>query len=92
LNLEPFWYPLFFTTMRIRNKEMRQRRHRKEQAIKSAVRDAKANAPEKKAGAAPKPAAKPAAPKKAAAPKAAGEKKPAAPRAKKAAEPTEASE
>ncbi|HSI72797.1 MAG TPA: hypothetical protein VK934_06430 [Fimbriimonas sp.] len=78
--------------MRIRNKEMRQRRHRKEQAIKASVRDAKANAPEKKAGAAPKPAPKPAAPKKAAASKPAAEKKAAAPRAKKVAETTEPSE
>ena len=51
--------------MRVRNKEMRVKRHRKEQIIKEAIRTAKAEAAaggkkEKKA-AAPKAAAKPAA-------------------------------
>lgn len=55
--------------MRIRNKELRNRRHRKEQTIKEAIKTAKAEAAggakkEKKA-ASPKPAAKKAAPKKA---------------------------
>jgi hypothetical protein len=51
--------------MRVRNKELRQRRHRKEKTIKASVRDAKA------AAGAPKPAAeaKPKAPAKKAAPK-----------------------
>ena len=61
--------------MRVRNKEMRVKRHRKEQIIKGAIRDAKAEAAaggkkEKKAAApkatAAKPAAKPAAKKSAA--------------------------
>ena len=64
--------------MRVRNKEMRQKRHRKEQIIKEAIRVAKADAAtggkkEKKAAApkavAAKPAAKPAAAKKPAAKK-----------------------
>jgi hypothetical protein len=53
--------------MRVRNKELRQRRHRKEQTIKSAIKDAKAavagGAKKEKKVAAPKPAAKPAAKK-----------------------------
>lgn len=58
--------------MRVRNKEMRVKRHRKEQIIKGAIRQAKADAAsgvkkEKKAAAtkatASKPAAKPAAKK-----------------------------
>jgi hypothetical protein len=65
--------------MRVRNKELRQRRHRKEQRVKEIVKDLKSAGPEKKA-AAPK-AAKPAAPK------AAPAKKAAAPRAKKADKP-----
>lgn len=74
--------------MRVKNKEIRQRRHRKEQIIKAAIREAKkggTDKPEKKAVA---PAAdKPAAPKKAAPKKTeTAEKKPAAkkPAAKKA--------
>lgn len=76
--------------MRIKNKEIRRRRHRKEQKIKESVRLAKAGAGDKpKAPAAEKPAA---APKKAA-PKAA-EKKPAAkkPAAKKTEDETPAAE
>lgn len=64
--------------MRVKNKEIRQRRHRKEQTIKAAIREAKQGAkPEKKVVA---PAAeKAAAPKKAAPKKTDGaEKKPAA--------------
>ena len=80
--------------MRVKNKEIRQRRHRKEQTIKAAIREAKAGGgdkPEQKATpAAEKPAAKkPAAPKKTET----AEKKPAAkkPAAKKA-EPEAAAE
>lgn len=74
--------------MRVKNKELRQRRHRKEQTIKTAIREAKkggTDKPEKKAAA---PAAeKPAAPKKVVPKKTeTAEKKPAAkkPAAKKA--------
>jgi hypothetical protein len=57
--------------MRVRNKELRARRHRKEQTIKEAVRTAKAGGPKPKeakvakpaAAKAAKPAAKPAAKK-----------------------------
>jgi hypothetical protein len=50
--------------MRVRNKELRQRRHRKEQTIKAAIKDAKVGGVKKeKKVAAPKPAAKPAAKK-----------------------------
>lgn len=80
--------------MRVKNKEIRQRRHRKEQVIKAAIREAKkggTDKPEKKATpAAEKPVAKkPAAPKKTET----AEKKPAAkkPAAKKA-EPEAAAE
>ena len=74
--------------MRIKNKEIRQRRHRKEQTIKAAIRTAKqGEKPEKKAAA---PAAeKPVAAKKPAAKKTeTAEKKPAAKKAapKKAAD------
>ena len=85
--------------MRIKNKEIRARRHRKEDKIKDAARELRAKygsaktaggdkAVANKKSAAPKPTAK-AAPKKAAdaAPKPAAAKKPAAPKAKKA-EPT----
>lgn len=54
--------------MRIKNKEIRQRRHRKEQKVKEAARETKAQFGEKK-NTAPKPAAKPA-PKKASKPRA----------------------
>lgn len=40
--------------MRIKNKEIRQRRHRKEQTIKAAIREAKANAGKKDGAAKPK--------------------------------------
>jgi DNA topoisomerase I len=81
--------------MRVKNKELKQRRHRKEQTIKAAIREAKkggADKPEKKAAApaAEKPAvAKKPAPKKTET----AEKKPAAkkPAAKKA-EPEAAAE
>lgn len=57
--------------MRVKNKEIRRRRHRKEQKIKDAARDTRAQySGEKKASA---PAA--AAPKKAATPKKPAEKK-----------------
>lgn len=71
--------------MRVKNKEIRQRRHRKEQTIKAAIREAKQGAkPEKKvvAPAAEKPAAKKAAPKKTEG----AEKKPAAKKATKKAD------
>lgn len=79
--------------MRIKNKEIRQRRHRKEQIIKAAIKEAKKGAtdkPEKKAAApVEKPVAKKAAPKKAEA----AEKKPAAKKtATKKAEPKAAAE
>ena len=79
--------------MRIKNKEIRQRRHRKEQIIKAAIREAKkgtADKPEKKVAApVEKPAAKKAAPKKTEA----AEKKPAAKKtATKKAEPKTAAE
>lgn len=61
--------------MRIRNKEIRQRRHRKEQKVKQLIAEAKAASKDGK-----KRAPKPAAPKITAATK---PKKPAAPRAKK---------
>lgn len=67
--------------MRIRNKELRQRWHRKEQKIKELKREAIAGGPKPKAAKADKPAA-PA--KKAAAPKA--EKPKAAPKKEAAAE------
>ena len=62
--------------MRIKNKEIRRRRHRKEQAIKLAVKEAKGTSTAKppKAESA-KPAAKKAAPKKPAAKKPASKKK-----------------
>lgn len=82
--------------MRVKNKELRQRRHRKEQTIKDAIREAKKGGAktekaEKKVVA---PAAeKPAAPRKAAAPKKVeAEKKPAAKKATKKAEPEAAAE
>jgi hypothetical protein len=60
--------------MRIKNKEIRRRRHRKEQAIKAAVREAKgASVKQPKSAVAAKPA-----PKKTAAKKAAPAKKAAA--------------
>ncbi|MCC7230230.1 MAG: hypothetical protein IT203_07530 [Fimbriimonadaceae bacterium] len=71
--------------MRVKNKEIRQRRHRKEQTIKAAIREAKQGAkPEKKvvAPAPEKPAAKKAAPKKSEG----TEKKPAAKKATKKAD------
>ena len=56
-----------FLEMRVRNKELRNRRHRKEQTIKEAIRVAKAaaagGAKKEKKAAAPKAAAKPAAKK-----------------------------
>jgi hypothetical protein len=72
--------------MRIKNKELRQRRHRKEQVIKDAIREAKKNAtakPEKKAAAPAEksPAKKPAAKKAETAEKKTAEKKPAAKKA-----------
>lgn len=72
--------------MRIKNKEIRRRRHRKEQAIKAAVKEAKggAKAPKKTSDA---PAAKPAA-KKPAAKKPAAKKAPAKKKAETA-EPAE---
>ncbi|MBN9501934.1 MAG: hypothetical protein BGO01_09340 [Armatimonadetes bacterium 55-13] len=78
--------------MRVKNKEIRKRRHRKEQVIKDAIRVAKAGGStdkgEKKA-VAEKPAAK-----KAAAPKKTetAEKKPAAKKTTKKAEGEEATE
>lgn len=61
--------------MRVRNKEIRQRRHRKEQKIKEALREIRAQQGEKKpakakpaAAAKPKAPAKPKAAKKAEAP------------------------
>lgn len=52
-------------TMRIRNKEIRQRRHRKEQIIKAAERSLREQYGDKKAAKAkPVAAKKPAAPKK----------------------------
>jgi hypothetical protein len=67
--------------MRIKNKELRRRRHRKEQAIKAAVKEAKAGAkPAKSIGSAPaakKAAAKKAVDKKPAAKKPAAKKAPA---------------
>ena len=63
--------------MRIKNKELRQRRHRKEQMVKGILKAEKAMYEEKKKNApiAEKPAPKPkVAPKKAAAPKAEAEK------------------
>ncbi|HEY3779564.1 MAG TPA: hypothetical protein VGL56_00665 [Fimbriimonadaceae bacterium] len=84
--------------MRIKNKELKRRRHRKEQIIKAAQKELKlqyegkaassvAAAPKPKAPAAPKPKAE-AAPKaaKPAAEKPKAEKKPAAPKKPKAAE------
>ena len=70
--------------MRVKNKEIRQRRHRKEQIIKAAIKEAKkggGDKTEKKAApAADKAVAKkPAAPKKAAKPKAAKPAKKSAP-------------
>jgi hypothetical protein len=62
--------------MRVRNKELRQRRHRKEQRIKEDLRAIRAGQGDKKPAAAKKPAAP-----KPAAKKTAGEKK--SPRAKK---------
>lgn len=61
--------------MRVRNKEIRQRRHRKDKTIKAAIREAKAGGSEKKATATAKPKAAAAtavkkAPAKKAAPKA----------------------
>lgn len=72
--------------MRVRNKELRARRHRKEQRVKELIKEAiAAKKPVGKAAAKPE-AAKKAEPKKAAAPKAATAKKaPAKP--KKALEP-----
>ncbi|MEI7985685.1 MAG: hypothetical protein WCI55_08660 [Armatimonadota bacterium] len=64
--------------MRVRNKEMRVKRHRKEQIIKGAIRQAKADA-----------AAGVKKEKKAAAPKATAAKPAAKPAAKKAAKKTE---
>jgi hypothetical protein len=70
--------------MRIKNKEIRQRRHRKDQKIKDAARELRAKYGDK-------PTATPAAEKSAAKPKAAAPKKPAAAAAKKpAAKKTEA--
>lgn len=71
--------------MRVKNKEIRQRRHRKEQIIKAAIKEAKKGAGDKPKAA---PAADKAVAKKPAAPKKTetAEKKPAAkkPAAKKA--------
>ena len=68
--------------MRVKNKEIRPRRHRKEQKIKEAQRALRLQYGDKKTATAPK--AKTAAPKKAAAPKPAEAKpKAAAPKAKK---------
>lgn len=55
--------------MRIKNKELRRRRHRKEQIIKAANKAIAAQYADKKSEAKPKPAAKPAAPKAEAKPK-----------------------
>ena len=70
--------------MRVKNKEIRKRRHRKEQVIKDAIREAKkgTNKAEKKVA----PVEKPAAPKKVAAKKTEGEKKPAAKKSTKKAD------
>lgn len=66
--------------MRVKNKEIRQRRHRKEQKIKEAARELRAQYGEKKTA----PAAKPKAPaKKASAPKPADAKPKAAAKPKK---------
>ncbi|HWA81924.1 MAG TPA: hypothetical protein VG820_00720 [Fimbriimonadaceae bacterium] len=78
--------------MRIKNKEIRARRHRKEQKQKDAQRELRAQYGDAKptggAATAKKPAPKPAAPKAAkkaeTTAKAATPKKPAAPKAKKA--------
>lgn len=69
--------------MRIKNKEIHRRRHRKEQKIKDAARETRAQFSGEKKPAAPKPAAEKAAPKPkaAAAPKKTAEAK--APAAKK---------
>lgn len=68
--------------MRIKNKEIRQRRHRKEQKIKEADRLLRAQYGDKKTGTATKPKASPA--KKATSAKAADSKPKTAPRPKKA--------
>ena len=68
--------------MRIKNKEIRQRRHRKEQKIKEADRLLRAQYGDKKVGTAPKPKAPTA--KKAAPAKPADAKPKTAPRPKKA--------
>lgn len=78
--------------MRIKNKELRRRRHRKEQAIKLGIKEAKAGAkaPKKATDAS---AAKPAAKKPAAKKPAAAKKAPAAKKkTEEKAEATEASE
>ena len=77
--------------MRIKNKELRRRRHRKEQAIKLGVKEAKAGAkaPKKTTDA---PAAKPAAKKPAAKKPAAAKKAPTKKKAETPAEATEAGE
>jgi hypothetical protein len=88
--------------MRIKNKELKQRRHRKEQVIKAANKALKlqyegkasssvAAAPKPKAPAAPKKATEAAAPKaaKPAAEKPKAEKKPAAPKKKSEEAPAE---
>ncbi len=74
-------------TMRIKNKEIRRRRHRKEQKMKDADRVVRAQYSGEKKPSAPKAEAKPkvaaakaAAPKKTAEPKAAAEPKVAAPK------------
>ncbi|AIE87064.1 hypothetical protein [Fimbriimonas ginsengisoli] len=61
--------------MRVRNKEIRTRRHRKEQVIKAAERALREQYGDKKAAPAPKPKPAPA-PKKAAAKPAADKKAP----------------
>ncbi len=71
--------------MRVKNKEIRKRRHRKEQIIKAAIREAKngtgEKAEKKTAATAEKVAKKPAAPKKEATEKKPAAKKPAAKKA-----------
>jgi hypothetical protein len=76
--------------MRVRNKELRSARHRKEQRVKEIIKDLKANK-----AAAPKAEAKPKAepkPKAAAKPKAEGDAKPKKAPAKKKTEEAPAAE